>query len=327
MNPVGSLNLATYDEGVAAISGSHLALDWLSIAYSSAAHNSAPSPFPPSQQHPSMAVQPIAPQNTPLTRKQADAALVRSVRPYSAKEVLVPCFRIASHFILGRVLGKLFVPSELGLSHLVSEPCADARFVLDMRHGSIVELRRYASSKTLLCVAYSKRRTEFVTLPPVHYSRVEISYQPDNTGVMAISALPSTLPGSFISVASASALPDTSSVSAQSPSQFLSLFEYQQLQHQQSQQQQPQIEHPPEAVIQSSWRNFCLNYASMFPTGALSATVTREPGPVNAAVKKETILVSLNDPYAQTFSCVSSPSGTALFRRQTPRRLLPRPTQ
>eukprot|EP00178_Gracilaria_changii_P008947 TRINITY_DN2664_c0_g1_i1.p1 TRINITY_DN2664_c0_g1~~TRINITY_DN2664_c0_g1_i1.p1 ORF type:complete len:333 (+),score=45.39 TRINITY_DN2664_c0_g1_i1:805-1803(+) len=332
MNPVGSLNLATYDEGVAAISNSHLALDWLSIAYSPVAQISTPTPFPPSQQHhPPSAMQPTAEQSPLLTRRQAAAALVRSVRPYSAREVLAPCFRVASQFILGRVFGKLFVPSELGLSHLTSEPCADARFVLDLQHGSIVELRRYASSKALLCIAYSNRRTEFLTLPPLHYSRVEISYQLDPAPPRAPSAPPS-LPDPFIGVATATALPETSSVSAQSSSHFISLFEqpHPPMQQQQTPQSQPQhapSEQPPSALIQSSWHNFCLNYALLFPTGAVAATVTREPGPVNAAVKKETIVISLNDPYAMTFSDANSPSGAAFFRRQAPRRLLPRPTQ
>ncbi|PXF43093.1 hypothetical protein BWQ96_07179 [Gracilariopsis chorda] len=305
MNPVGSLNLATYDEGIAAISNSQLALDWLSLAYSPNSQTTL-SAFPPQQQP---QPPPPAPRGQ-LTRKQAVSSLVRSVRPYSAREVFAPCFRIATHFILGKTLGKLFVPTELGLPHLTTEPCADARFVLDLQHGSIVEVRRYAATKALLCVAHAKRRTEFLTLPPLHFSRVEISYQPDASA----GACPTTAGDQLTSVASTSAAPISASISVQSSSHLSPLFE--------------QVEETSRAaLIQSSWHHFCVNYSSIFPTGALAATVTTEPGSVSAVVKKEIIVTSINDAYALTFSDPTSPLGTGLFRRQAPRRLLPRPTQ
>lgn len=187
MNPVGSLNLSTHDEGVAAIANFQLALDWLAIAYPPFMNNvpvfqTPPPPAPPPQPpsiHPS--TPPMSWQTDPISKNQASSALVRHIRPYSAKEVLAPCFRVAKRFVLGRTLGNLYVPLELGLPQLTNERCVDARFVLDLQNGSIVEVRQYPAAKVLLCIAYASLRAEFVSLPPLHGSRVEITYRRDHS--------------------------------------------------------------------------------------------------------------------------------------------------
>lgn len=176
MNPVLKLHLASHDAGVAAIAQSPLALDWLAIAFPSPTATSTQSTPPPS-------TQPLSrPATDPISKKQADNALVRHYSPYNSREVLAPCFRVADRFVLGRTLGNLFVPTELGLPHLLQEPCVDARFVLDLQEFAIVEVRQYASADALLCLAYSSLSAEFLSLPPFRSSRVEISYmkeQPD----------------------------------------------------------------------------------------------------------------------------------------------------
>lgn len=107
------------------------------------------------------------------------AALVRYIQPYGIREVLAPCFAIQGRFVLGRTLGNLFVPPELGLPQIANEHCSDSRFVLDLRFGSIVEVRQYPIAKVLLCIAYTSVNTEFLTLLPIPNTRVEISYGRD----------------------------------------------------------------------------------------------------------------------------------------------------
>ena len=114
----------------------------------------------------------------PITTRQAMASLVRHIEPYSCREILAPCFRVASRFILGRVLGKLHVPSELGIPQIVAESCADARFVLDLQNGSIVQMRHYPHIANL-CVAFAANRAEFLSLVPSNVGRVEVTYRRD----------------------------------------------------------------------------------------------------------------------------------------------------
>lgn len=186
MNPVGSLNLATHDDGIAAISNFPLALDWLAIALPNSSNAAAirfsqqfPTSSTPQSTQPRISSTVSSPD--PITNKQAASSLVRYFRSSSNREVLAPCFRVASRFILGRSLGDLFIPSELGLPHLRSEQCGDARFVLDLQHGSIVETRQYTHSKSVLCIAYAARQTEFLSLPPQNFCRVEITYTRDES--------------------------------------------------------------------------------------------------------------------------------------------------
>lgn len=288
MNPVGSLHLATHDEGVAAIANFPLAIDWLAIAFPPIIDNvpgfPTPQPIPPHAvpQHPLHPPAPIRPpQPDPISKNQATSALVRHYRPYSAKEVLAPCFRVAERYILGRTLGNLFVPAELGIPQLANERCADARFVLDLQNGSIVEVRQYPAAKTLLCIAYASLRAEFVSLLPHHGSRVEITYRRDHS-----------VPTSQADVGQV----------------FENL--------------------PRGDVSQTSWHHFCINYHSIFPTGPLTATVTSQPGSATATFKKESIMVTVNDQYAMSFSssAQAARAGASQARRIAPKRLLPRPT-
>lgn len=278
MNAVGSLNLYTHDEGVNAIGNSPVALDWLAIPVPTVVNNSFafPSAQSTSVHSSGLLSRPSRSSQDPITRKQAASAIVRHLKPYSSREVWAPCFGAGGRFILGRTLGDLYVPTELGIPQLANERCADARFVLDLQYGSIVEVRQYPATKVLLCIAYVSLRAEFMSLPPFHGSRVEITYRRDQ------SASPPQ--------------PD-----------FGHLFE-----------------HMPRA--QESWHQFCTNYGSIFPTGALTATVSAEPGPAVATFKNESVMVTYNDPYVMTFSHAQSslrPSSQA--RRIAPKRLLPRP--
>lgn len=183
MNAVESLNLSTHDEGVAAIATFPVALDWLAIAFPPLINNTFVFPsFPSPSAHPSeQPLRPPTPPQDPITRRQAAAALVRHLNPSSCREVLAPCFCVDGRYILGRTLGNLYVPPELGIPQLATEPCADARFVLDLQNGSIVEVRQYPDAKALLCVAYASLRAEFLSLPPFHGSRVEMTYRRDQS--------------------------------------------------------------------------------------------------------------------------------------------------
>lgn len=407
MNPLEALNLATHDDGVAAICGFSVAADWLAIALPATHRRSPPSRSrtaasatlsPQPQSQPSMQTQtagtgtapppyrlplaqpghsilPLTPTHlhtspTPpspanavaaspafvfgpplasgfglapaeaITKRQATAALVRHVRPYARREVLAPCFGIGQRFILGRLLGTLHIPEELGLTHLDSEKCADARFVLDLRFGSLVEVRHYATSNIVLCVAYAAKRAEFVAVPPSHYARVEITYRRD------VSASHMDVPVSRSQDIRLQTTPTDidpgrprlhHDPQLQLASPHLALGQHFQQMH--FHQQQGQLEHQQEELNigrheleahgqhrQWSWHDFCINYGSFFPTGPLIATITSEPGSSSAVMRKESIIVTVNDGYAMTFCISNVPRGGSVqARRIAPKRLLPRP--
>lgn len=287
MNALASLNLASHDQGVAAISNFPLALDWLAIPVT-----------PPSLTHPHHQPlhQPLH-YPTPITHKQAASSLVRIIQPYACREVLAPCFRVASRFILGRTLGNLFVPSELSLPLLPSDRHPDSRFVLDLHHGSIVEVRNYPASRILLCIAYASRSAEYIALPPAHFARVEITYRRDPSPDTSYHQPP-------VSSSQHPPLPPIGSLfNTQSSATRL-------------------------ALPAASWHHFCTNYAAVLPTGPLVATVSAEPGPPTPTVKAEAIFVSLNDQLPMTFSHTypAARTGGIHARRLAPKRLLPRPS-
>lgn len=416
MNPLAALNLATHDDGVAAICAFPVAVDWLAIALPPThwrsspssrssvlpqAPTSPPAPVPPPPPPPPQSltpppyrlplVQPTPPTShaaTPLphlqarpivppaaqvsmstsfpfrpaaplvgsgtsdalTKRQAAAALVRHVRPYASREVLAPCFGVGPRFVLGRALGALHVPTELGLAHLQAEKCTDARFVLDLHYGSIVQIRHYAISNTVLCIAHASKHAEYVAVPPTQYARVEITYQRDTSAAHMDAPVPQRQdighPSSLSQVI-------TQQVSTQHETHhFLSRQLHEQQHFSQSQQQAEQFqqheqehEHfvpqqeqqelilgrPPNELRQGhrqwSWHEFCINYGTLFPTGPLIATIRSEPGSASAVFKKESIIITLNDGYAMTFCTANAAQvGGTQARRIAPKRLLPRPT-
>lgn len=287
----------------------------------------------------------------PITKRQAASSLVRHIHPYAQREVLVPCFSVDNRFILGRSLGSLHIPTELGLPHIVSERCTDARFVLDLHHGSIVETRHYAATSTFLCIAHTAKSVEYIALPPLAFMRVHITFRRDDTVHMGASATlgsasplppvatthqqqllqasPSTPAAHFIAAASSNDDPSYSPFIQQAQlaqQQSESIPSHQQRHRQHVSQQQQELLEPP-LPPPPSWQYFCTNYSTFLPTGALIASVMTEPGPASATFRKECILVTSNDPYAETF-CSMHPirMTTSQGRRIAPKRLLPRPT-
>lgn len=365
MNLIASLNLTAHDDGVAAISQSSIARDWLSIPQPPTFQShpsSAPTndsilqtttdflPLPaqtnlttsnlpiPNQQvrPPPTSIQALPPLyqipyqqpssvSQPITRRQAASSIVRHLQPYAIKEVLVPCFSIANRFVLGRCLGSLHIPDEIRSSHISSDICTDSRFVLDLHYGSIVESRIYTPSNKSMCVAYTSKRNEYLTTPPFPPARVEIAFRHDQAESLFESEayVPSIAPGATPSSLITSQAPHTSIAASADleltenlPSSFHSPF----------QTALPEASRT-DTQLQPTWQHFCANYGIFLPTGPLIATVVATPGPVSARYRKESINVTMNDPYAMSF-CVNGPSQVHVgqARRIAPKRLLPRPT-
>lgn len=271
-----------------------------------------------------------------ITKKQASAALVRHVRPYGRREVLVPCFAISNRYILGRLLGSLHVPTELGLTQLSNEQqYAEARFVLDLHHGSIVEFRHYASCNVVLCVGYAGQRVEFVVVPPSHFARTEISYSrdiPTSSHMDPILSAPSTSDigaQQYQNMRFGIGQDGYQDIIRPNPEQIQPLPRMEEtlsgrFQHQYQPYQQPE----ESSEREPSWHDFCIKFGQIFPTGPLLATITFESQETNPQViqKKESIIATINDEYATTFCFdkLARPRGTSVKR--IAKRLLPRPT-
>lgn len=363
MNPVASLKLSVHDDGVAAIAHSPIALDWLKIplpqsflsttsqiAFSSslspiaypmsvpvqttapysaerslpvdqqsAIHSQAPLPT----QSPHLSYPKLPPNHNTLTKNQAAASLVRHVQPHAKKEVLAPCFSISNRFILGRCLGTLHIPEEFGISGELPGKCTDARFVLDLYFGSVVESRYYALSNLYILIGYTSTKFEYLAFPPFPLGRVEISFCRDFETYptpSSISSTPFSIPLTQYPLGPLSA-PSAFQSLSQAPGVTESLASSEIIPA-----PQPTVLHS-RSQVRFTWKYFCSNYGSFLPSGPLVATVETEPGPATSRSRKEFITVTLNDPYAEMF-CFDDNSRSTFghSRRVAPKRLLPRPT-
>lgn len=273
-----------------------------------------------------------------ITKRQAAQALVKHIRPYGKREVLVPCFAVGGRFVLGRTIGNLHVPAELGLGLAgVALSVVDARFVLDLHHGSIVEVRYFHFARCALCIGYTARTAEYVTLPPVPCNRLVASYDRDHSDSQLHRHQDQGQEGQEEDEEEeeededeeeeveeerghASALGGTgASASASASVRGLG----------RGHQGQGEVAQGPRRFW--TWQEFCSNYFRCLPCGPLVVRMGRgggtESGNENRMQKKETVIISVNDPYALSL-CVSEAgrSTSNQARRIAPKRLLPRPT-